>query len=84
MNIFIGILIGIPIGAIILTIVSVIKIDESLRQINNKTVDKILNDVNEYRDQCEEDCKDDYRCEKCNKMLFNEIEVIIRRNKQND
>ena len=40
---------------------------------------EILNYIREYRQQCEDDCKGIERCEKCNQMLFDEIEEIVRR-----
>lgn len=39
----------------------------------------ILDYIREYRQQCEDDCKGIERCEKCNQMLFDEIEAIVRR-----
>lgn len=39
----------------------------------------LLGYIREYRQQCEDDCKGIERCEKCNQMLFDEIEEIVRR-----
>ena len=40
---------------------------------------ELLDYIREYRQQCEDDCKGIERCEKCNQMLFDEIEAIVRR-----
>jgi hypothetical protein len=39
----------------------------------------IMDYIREYRQQCEDDCKGIERCERCNQMLFDEIEAIVRR-----
>ena len=44
-----------------------------------RNASEILDYIREYRQQCEDDCKGDSRCEKCNSMVFDEIETIIRR-----
>jgi hypothetical protein len=40
---------------------------------------KLLDYIREYRQQCEDDCKGNEKCERCNQMLFDEIEAIVRR-----
>ena len=48
-------------------------------KLKQKDVLGILDCIREYRQQCEDDCKGIERCEKCNQMLFDEIEEIVRR-----
>lgn len=48
-------------------------------KLKQKDVLGIMDYIREYRQQCEDDCKGNERCEKCNQMLFDEIEAIIRR-----
>lgn len=48
-------------------------------RLKQKGVLGIMDYIREYRQQCEDDCKGIERCEKCNQMLFDEIEEIVRR-----
>ena len=48
-------------------------------KLKQKDVLGIMEYIREYRQQCEDDCKGIERCEKCNQMLFDEIEAIVRR-----
>lgn len=44
-----------------------------------RNASELLEYIREYRQQCEDDCKYDSRCVKCNNTVFDEIEAIIRR-----
>lgn len=43
----------------------------------NEVLKDVLEQVQEYREQCEKDCEDEPRCQRCNGVCFDSIERMI-------